>query len=434
MAAPVGNPLGRDIFDECVEFEDAIIKKHAEKLVKVDKRNDGHRERRRVRVGEWVAKRSEDQTLMVRVLLRDMDQMEAREREFRRDRVNFHIQLTPEDFEEEEDLARAGGQNGAHIIEEMREYQNLLLTRYQSKTVMVVNRADDGDRHIYRSVRQLAGESQEMRAAVCNAIIGAEGKPRFDDDYGNASSSWHTSILCKNNILSDADGDELAAAGGRPYGSGASEQVNAVYRGLVGQHAPYGQTGGGHASQRTDVPAGVRTNANIVSPPMAPAGSTAALPTHYGDPYVTPSGPTANATRSSTVQPTTQNTALRRPFTTGRSVANTQAPAQRTSQLLPRPATQPSNQPSQASNKGFCFLPGCNLRTLRPHPRATDVISHLEKHGLQGIQRGHGGNENKKRIARNQIIRPWLRNAFGWDPDHPLSEWFHRHPDDPPYP
>ncbi|KAI7205170.1 hypothetical protein KC316_g393 [Hortaea werneckii] len=66
-----------------------------------------------------------------------------------------------------------------------------------------------------------------------------------------------------------------------------------------------------------------------------------------------------------------------------------------------------------------CFIPGCTTQTLRPNPRNTDIITHLvQAHGLPitRAMRGHGGNEFTKRMARNRIARPWLRQQ-GVDPN-----------------
>ncbi|KAI7340044.1 hypothetical protein KC315_g890 [Hortaea werneckii] len=66
-----------------------------------------------------------------------------------------------------------------------------------------------------------------------------------------------------------------------------------------------------------------------------------------------------------------------------------------------------------------CFIPGCTTQTLRPNPRNTDIITHLvQAHGLPitRAMRGHGGNELTKRMARNKIARPWLRQQ-GVDPN-----------------
>ncbi|KAI7205268.1 hypothetical protein KC316_g734 [Hortaea werneckii] len=66
-----------------------------------------------------------------------------------------------------------------------------------------------------------------------------------------------------------------------------------------------------------------------------------------------------------------------------------------------------------------CFIPGCTTQTLRPNPRNTDIITHLvQAHGLPitRAMRGHGGNEFTKRMARNRIARPWLRQR-GVDPN-----------------
>ncbi|GAB1735881.1 hypothetical protein NU219Hw_g5217t1 [Hortaea werneckii] len=66
-----------------------------------------------------------------------------------------------------------------------------------------------------------------------------------------------------------------------------------------------------------------------------------------------------------------------------------------------------------------CFVPGCTTQTLRADPRNTDIITHLiQAHGLPitSAMRVHGGNEFTKRMARNRIARPWLRQR-GVDPN-----------------
>ncbi|KAI6915235.1 hypothetical protein KC318_g209 [Hortaea werneckii] len=66
-----------------------------------------------------------------------------------------------------------------------------------------------------------------------------------------------------------------------------------------------------------------------------------------------------------------------------------------------------------------CFVPGCTTQTLRANPRNTDIITHLiQAHGLRitRAMRSHGGNEFAKRMQRNRIARPWLRQR-GVDPN-----------------
>lgn len=82
----------------------------------------------------------------------------------------------------------------------------------------------------------------------------------------------------------------------------------------------------------------------------------------------------------------------------------------------PRPRTAGARGPTTST---VCFVPGCTTQTLRADPRNTDIITHLiQAHGLPitGAMRAHGGNESTKRMKRNRIARPWLRQR-GVDPN-----------------
>ncbi|KAI7156094.1 hypothetical protein KC349_g6508 [Hortaea werneckii] len=86
------------------------------------------------------------------------------------------------------------------------------------------------------------------------------------------------------------------------------------------------------------------------------------------------------------------------------------------------PAQAPRRRTARArgpTTSTVCFIPGCTTQTLRPNPRNTDIITHLvQAHGLPitRAMRGHGGNEFTKRMVRNRIARPWLRQR-GVDPN-----------------
>ncbi|KAI6840974.1 hypothetical protein KC340_g2588 [Hortaea werneckii] len=82
----------------------------------------------------------------------------------------------------------------------------------------------------------------------------------------------------------------------------------------------------------------------------------------------------------------------------------------------PRRRTAGARGPTTST---VCFVPGCTTQTLRANPRNTDIITHLiQAHGLQitSAMRSHGGNELSKRMQRNRIARPWLRQR-GVDPN-----------------
>ncbi|KAI7209891.1 hypothetical protein KC333_g8510 [Hortaea werneckii] len=82
----------------------------------------------------------------------------------------------------------------------------------------------------------------------------------------------------------------------------------------------------------------------------------------------------------------------------------------------PRRRTAGARGPTTST---VCFVPGCTTQTLRANPRNTDIITHLiQAHGLQitRAMRSHGGNEFAKRMDRNRIARPWLRQR-GVDPN-----------------
>ncbi|KAI7288423.1 hypothetical protein KC343_g329 [Hortaea werneckii] len=86
------------------------------------------------------------------------------------------------------------------------------------------------------------------------------------------------------------------------------------------------------------------------------------------------------------------------------------------------PAQAPRRRAARArgpTTATVCFIPGCTSQTLRADARNTDIITHLiEAHGLQitKAMRSHGGNEFAKRMARNRVARPWLRQR-GVDPN-----------------
>ncbi|KAI6790019.1 hypothetical protein KC360_g7886 [Hortaea werneckii] len=89
---------------------------------------------------------------------------------------------------------------------------------------------------------------------------------------------------------------------------------------------------------------------------------------------------------------------------------------------LAEPAQAPRRRKTRArglTTATVCFIPGCTSQTLRADARNTDIITHLiEAHGLRitKAMRSHGGNEFAKRMTRNRIARPWLRQR-GVDPN-----------------